>query len=272
MPNASRKMVAAWFALLLAGCTHSLEQISSGPANTEYASVEINGIAYKVPVAVTAEGNGIFEGDLIVANASELQQKGLFIRERSALWPRGIVRYRVSSQLPNKGRVTEAISDWESRTGIRFTPARSTDRSYLFFVPAKNPGDCSTSVGYKGGEHPLYLGARCKAGNVIHEIGHVLGVAHEHMRSDQSRYIRIISANIKKGAEDNFVPKPRKYSDVGPYCYGSIMHYPRNAFGNSGRDTIIPKQSGVTIGQRVALARCDVDLVERMYREEYSRR
>ena len=30
-----------------------------------------------------------------------------------------------------------------------------------------------------------------------------------------------------------------------PYDYGSIMHYGRRSFSNSGKDTIVPKMSGV---------------------------
>ncbi len=259
-------------ALLLSGCGHRLEEVSGRPATSQIATVEINGSAYQVPVVVTAEGYGVYEGDLIAASEEELQQKGLFITERTALWPKGIVRYKVAGSLPNKGRVSQAIAHWERHSRIRFVPARPNDRSYLFFAPAQDPGNCSTSVGYSGGRQVLFLGSACQRGNVIHEIGHVLGVAHEHMRSDQDRYIRIVSANIRSGTEDNFYAKPRKYSDVGRYCYGSIMHYPRDAFSRNGRDTIIPTDPNARIGQRIALASCDIALVERMYRTEYSKR
>ncbi|WP_179119635.1 hypothetical protein [Ensifer adhaerens] len=57
-----------------------------------FATVEINGKSYEAPLTITTEGSALIEGDLIVASAEELQQKGLFISETSALWPKGVVR------------------------------------------------------------------------------------------------------------------------------------------------------------------------------------
>ena len=53
--------------------------------------------------------------------------------------------------------------------------------------------------------------------------------------------------------------------DFGPYDYGSIMHYPRNAFSKNGQDTITPVQPNVQIGQRSGLSGGDVAGVLDMY-------
>ncbi|WP_077963670.1 M12 family metallopeptidase [Ensifer adhaerens] len=129
----------------------------------------------------------------------------------------------MDGNLPNKTRVREAIAEWERSTSIRFVAANAADRSYLLFAPAQDATNCSTRVGYSGAVQVLDLGSACKRGNVAHEIARALGVAHEHMRSDQSRYISIQWANIPTGAKHNFERKPRKYSTSAPYCYGSIM-------------------------------------------------
>ena len=63
---------------------------------------------------------------------------------------------------------------------------------------------------------------------------------------------------ITPGYEHNFNQHIADGDDVGAYDYGSIMHYPRDAFSIDGSDTITPTTSGVTIGQRTALSAGDI--------------
>jgi len=48
------------------------------------------------------------------------------------------------------------------------------------------------------------------------------------------------------------------------YDYGSIMHYPREAFSRNGRPTIVAKDD-VEIGQRKGLSAGDVFLINALY-------
>ena len=49
------------------------------------------------------------------------------------------------------------------------------------------------------------------------------------------------------------------------YDYASIMHYPRNAFSSNGRDTIQPRQAGVSIGNRNDFSNIDVFKINTYY-------
>ena len=51
--------------------------------------------------------------------------------------------------------------------------------------------------------------------------------------------------------------------DLGAYDYGSIMHYPRNAFSANGQDTITPADPNAQIGQRTGLSAGDIAAVGR---------
>ncbi|HXH40602.1 MAG TPA: M12 family metallopeptidase, partial [Thermoanaerobaculia bacterium] len=63
---------------------------------------------------------------------------------------------------------------------------------------------------------------------------------------------------ILPGFQHNFDQHINDGDDVGAYDYGSIMHYPRDAFSTDGSDTITPTQAGAQIGQRIALSAGDI--------------
>ena len=49
------------------------------------------------------------------------------------------------------------------------------------------------------------------------------------------------------------------------YDYASIMHYPTNAFTKDGRPTMIPRRTGVTIGDAEKLSAIDIVEVRHFY-------
>ena len=70
-------------------------------------------------------------------------------------------------------------------------------------------------------------------GHAIHEIGHAIGLWHEHSRPDRDDYIEVLYENIKETEQDNFGKlRQEKFAlvpDVG-YDIESIMHYGPFAF------------------------------------------
>jgi len=59
---------------------------------------------------------------------------------------------------------------------------------------------------------------------VIHELGHLVGLWHEHARYDRDGHVIILWKNMKEKVEHNF-DKQRSMRLLAPYDLSSIMHY-----------------------------------------------
>jgi hypothetical protein len=214
------------------------------------------------------DGLAIFEGDIVLGTVEEVEQQTQQLRDvlsgelTSAVvisgaqfrWPNCTVPFTIDANLQNQQRVTDAIAHWESRTRFRFVQ-RTNQADFVTF---RSGSGCSAAVGRRGGQQFVNLGTGCSLGNVIHEIGHVIGLWHEQSREDRDSWVTINWAKIQQGFEHNFDQHISDGDDVGPYDYGSIMHYPRNAFSVDGSDTITPVVAGAQIGQRTALSAGDI--------------
>ncbi|MCC6176304.1 MAG: ester cyclase [Chloroflexi bacterium] len=177
-------------------------------------------------------------------------------------WPGGVIPYRIDANLPSPSRVTDAIDHWQQRTGGAITWVPRTNQ--LDFVTFRRGQGCASSVGRIGGEQFVELALTCTTGNVIHEMGHVVGLWHEQSREDRESFITIVWPNIQQDMLHNFFQHITDGDDIGPYDYGSIMHYNATAFTQNGQATIVTPH-GEAIGQRVGLSEGDVAAVRSLY-------
>merc|ERR1712232_1187877 len=124
-------------------------------------------------------------------------------------------------------------------------------------------------------------------GIFIHEIGHAIGMQHEHVRPDASGHIMIKWRNIAPSKRKFFKPKSTAYTGEA-YDYKSVMHYSANAFKSKKAKkwqkklkakgikrkvmTIKTKQGkwDTIIGQRVGFSQGDADQLAAMYKSEKS--
>lgn len=244
-----------------------------GGGNVLTALISGNTFAAKPVQYVEIDGLAIFEGDIVLGTAEEVAQRsdmlraemsasspiaaGVLITGAQFRWPNCRVPFTIDAALPNQQRVTDAIAHWEANTRFRFV-AQTVETDFVTFRPGSG---CSSSVGRRGGQQFVNLAAGCSTASTIHEIGHVIGLWHEQSRQDRDLFITINWAKIVAGMEHNFNQHITDGDDIGAYDFGSIMHYPRNAFSVDGTDTItpiVPVPAGVTIGQRVGLSAGDI--------------
>lgn len=163
-----------------------------------------------------------------------------FREYRSRPWPNGIVPVQfVGASEAEEVAFFSACAVWERRAAVNCV-RRESEEGYLRVHRMHRLGGCWTHVGYVPGEVREMAMTQdwCwtwrKA--LIHELGHVLGLMHEHQRTDRDRYIRILWENV----EPQFLYAYAVLNmDEGatPYDFDSIMHYHSGSYGIRGAPT-----------------------------------
>jgi hypothetical protein len=222
------------------------------------------------------DGLAIMEGDIILGPAHEMrpaeggkerQKQAVGLTSSSFRWPGGKIPYAVDYTVPNQARITAAVNHWNTMLGgaIRFVP-RTSESVYLRIMRGSS---CSAMIGM-GWTNTMYLSDACATGNVIHELGHTVGLFHEHVREDRNQHVRIRTENILSSALSQFAQMSNVSDDIGTYDFNSIMHYSAYSWTANGQVTIETIPAGIPIGQRQALSTGDIAAVRRMYGYGYT--
>jgi hypothetical protein len=158
-------------------------------------------------------------------------------------WPGGVIPYKIDGNLPNQSRIAMAIDQWHIKTDrIHLRPAVESDVDYVRFVMGNG---CSSPIGRMGGEQYITLTTGCEVPQIIHEIGHTVGLWHEQCRNDRGNYLIIHDENIDPDQFHNFDIAGVEGQDVGTFDFGSIMLYPDWAFSDNGKPTVESRFPGV---------------------------
>jgi hypothetical protein len=222
------------------------------------------------------EGIAVYDGCIDMGPVDDVERytaefeaddtRGIGVPPDSAfLWPNGVVPFVIDPALPDPARVTNAISHFHQRTGIRFRQ-RTTEPNFIRFVSNGNLDFSSSPIGMRGGEQIVRISNGSGVGVIIHECCHSLGMLHEQSRCDRDSFVTINLNNVRPGTVDNFNRFCQGFRDYFEYDFGSIMHYGATAFSVNNQPTIVPKTPGTAIGQRQGLSFVDRMTLAEMYR------
>lgn len=247
---------------------------ASGEPRT-WGETEFRGrtLRYEVRGGLAIHGGDMVLGRVEEIEAREARQRGkgdrgkLPLRPRSIsavepdyLWPGGVIPYEIDPRLTEAQRegIPEAIAAWNEQTVISLVP-RDGQADYVRFEP-RETGSCAAPAGRQGGRQGVLIpDGGCGKYAIMHEIGHAVGLWHEHQREDRDAYLMVFDDRVDVGWRES-------YSPVHPageeYDYASVMHYGLNVDGGTVMETIPP---GINDNLPYGLSAGDIDGVARLY-------
>lgn len=281
MPIPTNRFLAALASLLFLSFAiqAQTEQFAPNALNRSKERVRLLLPGSDQPQEVLVEKVGdayVLEGDILVNPIPDPRDGVIFAAaiERDRRWPGGRIPYMIQAGHPAASRVLFAINEINRLTNLQLVPL-TNEANFVNIVYDPESG-CAANVGrIKGGVNVITLSNNCSTGSIMHEFLHTAGLFHEQSRSDRDQFVEILEANIEQDRRDQFEKYECDYEgvDIGPYDYGSIMHYHLFAFNrfepdDPDRPSIRILQdlpANVTVGQRDGLSDLDIAAINAMY-------
>jgi len=153
---------------------------------------------------------------------------GCILKDTDRRWEGPIIPFTIDANLTNPQRVMQAMAAWENVTGVRFV-ARDAQEDYVHFWHGQDA--CHSDTGRQGGKQFVKLLPNCGVPVIIHELGHTLGLKHEHQRPDRDDFVIVHEDRIQSGKDHDFEKlSGSTVLTTSQYDFQSIMHYAANAF------------------------------------------
>jgi len=220
----------------------------------------------------------IWEGDIVLTEEQLTpgDEKGAGINSSIRRWY-CTVYYKINSNLEyRRADILAAIAHIESSTLVDFTEWTDPElkiQNYVEFV--WDASGCSSNMGMIGGKQYIWLADWAKKGTIVHEIGHTIGLIHEHSKSERDKYVEVLYNNIQPFPDDpnflknNFDKMTTRYISPG-FDFESIMLYHSYAFskGEPNYPTILKKDGGKIYPSGNSLTPVDIDIINEIYKTD----
>ncbi|WP_109851698.1 M12 family metallopeptidase [Aquimarina sp. AU58] len=188
----------------------------------------------KIHYQINDQGDYVLGGDMLLPKGVVITDEAVPTAKGAIPygvrgWTNGVIPIQFTPGVPSQNRnsIIQAAGVWANRLGVRFVYYNpSQHRNYIRVIA--NGADYSR-LGMYGGAQDLstndpYVSV------AIHELGHALGLAHEHQRSDRNNHIiaYVNNPNISIQGTQNLTS----------FDWASIMLYPSKSIGGGRYDMV----------------------------------
>ena len=166
----------------------------------------------------------------------------------AVLWPHGRIPYVIDPGFSSHSwwDIHDAIEEWNTKTVVHLQ-YRTTELDYVRFRPTTER--CRSSVGKVGGEQSIWWAqdrGQCgEKSSLLHEIGHTVGMWHEHQRTDRDEYLTVREEGLLETARKWIVEND--HPAHGHYDFASVMHYQPLSHSRDGLPVLESIPPGIQI-------------------------
>ena len=234
----------------------------------------------------------------------EFTKRGFYVTQSAflwsnALWEKGRVKYRFAGNLDSKDKeiIYECMKNWEEASGgkIKFSGYRNNKwnrfrwkygMSKHIEISKENIGNSNATLGRQVRAHLqinekflkkradgsyIYIKEEIKS-EILHELGHNLGLFHEQQRPDRDKYIIVnyqAAANHNNWSLDKAISQYGNIEKYGQkktseYDYYSIMHY-WTSYDSLTKEYDIIRLDGKKIDRAMILSVLDKQFIKELY-------